>query len=72
VARERADTIGAAAWPPTGMALEEVPVLGSFMGFADGGRGDTILFLHGNPTSSFLWRRVLPGLTGSARAWPLT
>jgi len=24
------------------------------------------LFLHGNPTSSFLWRRVLPGLTGSA------
>ena len=26
-----------------------------------------MLFLHGNPTSSFLWRRVLPGLTGSAR-----
>ncbi len=32
-----------------------------------GGRGDTVLFLHGNPTSAFLWRRVLPGLTGSAR-----
>jgi pimeloyl-ACP methyl ester carboxylesterase len=26
-----------------------------------------VLFLHGNRTWSFLWRRVLPGLTGSAR-----
>ncbi len=56
-----------AAWPPAGMSFGEVAVLGSRLGFVTGGRGDTVLFLHGNPTSSFLWRRVLPGLTGSAR-----
>ena len=58
---------GEAAWPPPGMSFGEVPVLGSRMAFVAGGSGDTVLFLHGNPTSSFLWRRVLPGLTGSAR-----
>jgi haloalkane dehalogenase len=45
------------------MSFGEVPVLGSRMAFVAGGSGDTMLFLHGNPTSSFLWRRVLPGLT---------
>jgi pimeloyl-ACP methyl ester carboxylesterase len=49
------------------MSFGEVPVLGSHLAFVAGGRGDTVLFLHGNPTWSFLWRRVLPGLTGSAR-----
>jgi pimeloyl-ACP methyl ester carboxylesterase len=49
------------------MSLGEVPVLGSHLAFVAGGSGDTVLFLHGNPTWSFLWRRVLPGLTGSAR-----
>jgi haloalkane dehalogenase len=49
------------------MSFGEVAVLGSRLAFVIGGRGDTVLFLHGNPTSSFLWRRVLPGLTGSAR-----
>ena len=58
---------GEAAWPPPGMAFGEVPVLGSHLAFVAGGHGDTVLFLHGNPTSSFLWRRVLPGVTGSAR-----
>jgi haloalkane dehalogenase len=58
---------GEAAWPPPGMSFGEVPVLGSRLAFVTGGCGDTVLFLHGNPTSSFLWRRVLPGLTGSAR-----
>jgi len=56
-----------AAWPPPGMSFDEITVLGSHLAFVIGGRGDTVLFLHGNPTSSFLWRRVLPGLTGSAR-----
>jgi haloalkane dehalogenase len=49
------------------MSFGEVPVLGSHLAFVAGGSGDTVLFLHGNPTWSFLWRRVLPGLTGSAR-----
>ena len=32
----------------------------SKMGFIDEGSGDTFLFLHGNPTSSFLWRNIAP------------
>jgi len=58
---------GEAAWPPAGMSFAEVLVFGSRMAFVTGGCGDTLLFLHGNPTWSFLWRRVLPGLIGSAR-----
>ena len=30
------------------------------MAYVDVGEGDPILFLHGNPTSSYLWRNVLP------------
>ena len=32
----------------------------SKMAFIDVGSGDTFLFLHGNPTSSFLWRNIAP------------
>ncbi len=32
-----------------------------------GGDGDSIVLLHGNPTSSYLWRNVIPHLTGSGR-----
>jgi haloalkane dehalogenase len=42
-------------------------VLGSQLAFVAAGSGDTVLFVHGNPTSSFLWRQVLPALAGSAR-----
>ena len=37
-------------------------VLGSSMAYVEHGRGDPILFIHGNPTSSFLWRKVIPEL----------
>lgn len=37
-----------------------VEVLGAKMAYVDEGEGDPILFLHGNPTSSYLWRNVLP------------
>ena len=30
------------------------------MAYVDEGQGDPIVFLHGNPTSSYLWRNVLP------------
>jgi haloalkane dehalogenase len=39
-----------------------VEVLGRRMAYIEAGRGDTILFLHGNPTSSYLWRNVMPWL----------
>ncbi len=36
-------------------------------GQRDTGQGDPIVFLHGNPTSSYLWRNVIPYLATSAR-----
>ena len=44
-----------------------VDVLGSRMHYVEGGSGDPVLFLHGNPTSSYLWRNVMPHLDGVAR-----
>ena len=42
-------------------------VLDSEMAYVDAGAGDPMVFLHGNPTSSYLWRNVIPHLTGHAR-----
>ena len=44
-----------------------VDVLGSRMAYIDEGEGETILFLHGNPASSYIWRNIIPHLTGRAR-----
>jgi haloalkane dehalogenase len=38
------------------------------MHYIDEGSGDPILFLHGNPTSSYLWRNVIPHLQSHGRA----
>ncbi|MFT5484862.1 MAG: haloalkane dehalogenase [Halieaceae bacterium] len=35
-------------------------VNGKKMAYVDEGEGDPIVFLHGNPTSSYLWRNVIP------------
>ena len=40
---------------------------GAKMHYVDVGEGDPILFLHGNPTSSYLWRNIIPHLSGQAR-----
>src|SRR5262249_48600520 len=37
-------------------------VLGSEMAYVEVGEGDPIVLLHGNPTSSYLWRNILPYL----------
>jgi haloalkane dehalogenase len=42
-------------------------VKGKRMAYIDEGEGDTIVFAHGNPTSSYLWRSVLPHLEGLGR-----
>jgi len=42
-------------------------VHGKKMAYVDEGEGDPILFLHGNPTSSFLWRNIMPHLEGKGR-----
>lgn len=40
---------------------------GHRMAYVDIGKGDPIVFLHGNPTSSYLWRNVMPHLEGQGR-----
>ena len=40
------------------------PVLGHQMAYVEAGTGRPIVLLHGNPTSSYLWRSVLPELDG--------
>jgi len=42
-------------------------VLGHRMAYVERGIGAPIVLLHGNPTSSYLWRSVMPELTGSGR-----
>src|ERR1043166_9542724 len=41
-------------------ARKRVAVLDADMAYVDAGAGDPIVFLHGNPTSSYLWRNVIP------------
>ena len=45
-----------------------VEVLGSRMHYIDEGEGDPILFIHGNPTSSYLWRNIIPYVEPYGRA----
>lgn len=44
-----------------------VEVQGSRMHYLEVGAGDPIVFVHGNPTSSYLWRNVLPHAAGLGR-----
>jgi haloalkane dehalogenase len=44
-----------------------VDVLGARMAYHERGEGAPVLFLHGNPTSSYLWRDVIPELEGLGR-----
>lgn len=44
-----------------------VEVLGRKMAYVEEGSGDPIVLLHGNPTSSFLWRSVIPHLSSLGR-----
>ena len=47
--------------------MPDVRVLDSTMYYEDKGDGNPVVLLHGNPTSSYLWRNVIPELTGQAR-----
>lgn len=42
-------------------------VMGKKIAYVEAGSGEPIVMLHGNPTSSFLWRNVIPELEGSGR-----
>jgi len=44
-----------------------ITVKGKTMAYVEMGEGDPIVFLHGNPTSSYLWRNVMPHLKDLGR-----
>jgi haloalkane dehalogenase len=46
---------------------QHAEVLGARMHYMTHGAGDTVLFLHGQPTWSYLWRNVMPRLEGCGR-----
>ena len=48
-----------------------IDVEGSRMHYVEDGSGDPILFIHGNPTSCYLWRNVMPHLASDARCLAL-
>ena len=49
------------------MEKRRTTVRGLEMAYVEVGEGDPIVFLHGNPTSSYLWRNVIPSLEGLGR-----
>jgi haloalkane dehalogenase len=53
------------ATPYGRLQLKEIN--GKRMAYVDEGHGDAIVFQHGNPTSSYLWRNVMPHLEGLGR-----
>ena len=48
--------------------MPAIDVLDSFVSYREAGTGDLpVVFLHGNPTSSYLWRNVIPHVSGQTR-----
>ncbi len=45
-----------------------VKVLGSKMTYLELGQGEPVVFVHGNPTSSYLWRNVMPYVSANSKA----
>ncbi|MFY0679547.1 MAG: haloalkane dehalogenase [Thalassovita sp.] len=50
------------------LAAQSIDVLSSTMSYLEVGSGDPVLFVHGNPTSSYLWRNVMPHVADTHRA----
>ncbi|MCH7908745.1 MAG: haloalkane dehalogenase, partial [Candidatus Hydrogenedentes bacterium] len=46
---------------------KRVNVLDSEMAYVDTGSGDPVVFLHGNPTSSYLWRNIIAQVEDTGR-----
>ena len=52
---------------PTPLEKQYVTVNGKQMAYHERGEGRSVVFLHGNPTSSYLWRNVIPAVAEHAR-----
>jgi haloalkane dehalogenase len=48
-------------------AKKKIAVHGAEMAYVEVGSGNPIVFLHGNPTSSYLWRNIIPHVEGAGR-----
>ena len=46
---------------------KKITVMGKTMAYVEMGEGDPIVFQHGNPTSSYLWRNIMPHLADQGR-----
>ncbi|MDO8433582.1 MAG: haloalkane dehalogenase [Candidatus Binatus sp.] len=46
---------------------KKIDLLGTSISCVDTGSGDPVVFLHGNPTSSYLWRNIIPHVAPLAR-----
>lgn len=46
---------------------QRIKVLDTEMSYVDTGHGEPIVFLHGNPTSSYLWRNIIPYVSDYGR-----
>src|SRR5260370_40723072 len=62
-----ANTMISAAFP---YQKKRKPILGLGMAYVDEGQGDPIVFLHGNPTFSYVWRNIIPYVQGFGRVIP--
>ncbi len=51
----------------SGIAKNSAMVRGRRMAWVEAGAGDPVVFLHGNPTSSFLWRNIMPHISHLGR-----
>ena len=49
------------------LSKEFIEIDGKKMAFHQTGEGLPVVFLHGNPTSSYLWRNIIPIVSGNAR-----
>ena len=47
--------------------MREIKVLDSHLSYSENGRGSPVVFLHGNPVSSYVWRNVIPHVSPHAR-----
>jgi len=51
----------------TPLSKSYATVNGKQMAYHESGEGRSVVFLHGNPTSSYLWRNIIPHVSGRAR-----
>ncbi|GIU93226.1 MAG: haloalkane dehalogenase 3 [Acidimicrobiia bacterium] len=60
-------SVGSMPAPAKPLKKKKVEVLGLRMAYHESGKGRPIVFLHGNPTSSYLWRGVIPHVSSLGR-----